>query len=59
MAETVYGTRSLEDRKEVKELRCHATGRILYINIKVIRNDDRSSIGESSSKSGPKKDLQE
>lgn len=47
MTEVMWGTKPLDERKEVKELRCFAIERVIYMDIKVIRNYERSCIGES------------
>lgn len=47
MAEVMWGTKLLDKRKEVKELRCYAIERVIDMDIKVIRNYERSCIGES------------
>lgn len=44
----------MEERKDIKGLRCQPVGRVVYSKIKVIRNCDKSSIGDSDSELGPK-----
>ena len=54
MTEVTWGTSTLKKRKDIKGLRCQATGSILYSNIKETWNYDKSSIGESDRELGPK-----
>lgn len=54
MTEVTWGTSTLKMRKDIKGLRCHTTEIVLYCNIKVTRNYDKSSIGESDHELGPK-----
>ena len=54
MTEVTWGTSTLKKRKDIKGLRCQAIGSVLYCNIKVNRNYDKSSIGESDCELGPK-----